>query len=107
MIHLAKNFKSLKPEDWDVTKGVKVAEATKLKWIKECLDYLKDNPKEPWTEISSGDTVIRVTRHDTFFDIQEYEPRKWVMIENDPAAPKACSCPLPILNSTGCKCGGI
>jgi hypothetical protein len=92
---------------WDSNKGVPITDNTKLRWIEEMIKFLKDNPDEIWTGMSSGDTYIKVTRDDTFYDIQEFEPRRWAMLSKDDDDVSACSCSIAILNKTGCQCGGI
>jgi hypothetical protein len=92
---------------WDERKGVPITEAKKLKWIKECIQRLKDNPKEWWYGTSSGDTYIKVTKHKTFYMVEEFEPRKTGYIDRDEDEADACNCSLDTLNKSGCKCGGI
>lgn len=100
-------LKDLKPEDWTPNHGVPVSESTKQKWIQKAIQYLKDNPDEYWTSMTSGDTFIQVTREGDFYDVQELQPRRYVFIERDPADVSACKCSVDVLNSRGCQCGGI
>ena len=46
------------------------------KWVKECLEFLRDNPDEPFKYIASGNTTVIAFRHD---GDEEY----YVIVSND------------------------
>ena len=93
---------------WDSSQGVPISDPQKKKWIDDAIKWLQANPGEPWYGIQSGDTYIRVKRHDTFYVIEEFTPRQSAYLERDPDdSPSNCTCTNDILITTGCKCGGI
>ena len=91
---------------WEDGKGVPISESRKKKWIQDCIDYLIANPDETETWVMSGDTQIKVTREDTFYLVEEFEPKRWGFVKRDPNSSK-CKCDMTTINSKGCQCGGI
>lgn len=91
---------------WHQANGVPISEKDKQKWVQEAIQWLKDNPDEPWFSLSSGDTKIIVKRLDAgFFEVEELQPRRWATIPFD-GDTTTCVCDITILNQKGCQCGG-
>jgi len=90
-------------KDWfDFTNAVPVEETTKQRWIEQAIKFLEDNPDIPMTSISSGDSLILVSRdEDGTFEISDLKVRKTGIY----SAGK-CICDIQVLNSKGCQCGG-
>lgn len=99
---VAKNADSIV---WHQANGVPISPRTKEQWVQEAIQWLKDNPDEPWYSISSGDTKIIVKRIDGFFEIEEVQPRRWATVPVDNNA-ETCVCDITLLNQKGCQCGG-
>ncbi len=92
---------------WTNNHGVPIKDFDKLAWVKRGIEFLKNNPDQHWTGTSSGDTYIQIRRCDDFYDVCEYQPRRYALIERDPNEVSACSCDIATINSKGCQCGGV
>jgi hypothetical protein len=43
-------------------------------WIRECVQYLQDHPKEEYYSISSGNRKVAVTRADDVLEVEVSQP---------------------------------
>ena len=43
-------------------------------WIRECVQYLEDHPKEEFYSISSGNRKVTVTRADDVLEVEVSQP---------------------------------
>jgi len=67
--------------EWKESRCAPVDEATKLQWINEMVDRL-DRTGEPWEEIRSGDCMIHVRKTRYGYDIEEYRPTRYAVVES-------------------------
>lgn len=89
---------------WEHCDGVKISEDRKNQWIKEAIEVLKNNlENQHW--VQCGDTHLVVTKHDGFYMVEDFVPRKFAIIESKDKI--ACCCKISTLAQIGCQCGGI
>ena len=92
---------------WETFSKVPISDSKKQQWVEECINYLKKEPGELMTCISSGDTTILVSRVDeNIFAIEDLKSERWALYDEASDAPDGCSCTMAKLLKEGCGCGG-
>jgi len=97
---------------WNDWNGVPVSENDKLNWIKDGIQWLRENPGERLYSISSGDSYLQILKRGRLpgrgsYEIIEYNRKRTAYVDRDPDDLDVCSCDVALLSQIGCQCGGI